>query len=103
MSPSTARPSDRFIPYFILAFFVALALLLAWFVWIAMRDYPGEVTRDAYRQGLEYNHIIENSAAQARLGWKNELHFTVHGLSIDMTFMLADKAGKPITDAMVKA
>ncbi len=99
MTPSAGRPSDRFIPYYIVGFFVFLTLLLSAFIYVAIHNYPGEVTRDPYQEGLHYNHIISEAAAQRRLGWKGHMKFDAHELTVHTCFSLADKNGKAITNA----
>lgn len=103
MNASLNKSSARFIPYYIAAFFIALMGLMVWFVMLAIHNYPGEVTTDAYKKGLNYNQTIEKSDAQEKLGWKTGLDFQVKGLEVKTSFTLADKNGKPITDGQINA
>ena len=100
---SSARSSDRFIPYYIVAFFIFLTSLLTLFVWLAIRNYPGEVTNDAYKKGLQYTSTIEKSEAQEKLGWNSDIHFTMHGLEVTALFTLIDKDKHPIKNAQTNA
>ncbi len=103
MNPPLAKPSDRFIPYYIIGFFIFLMLLLGGFIYIAIRGYPGEVLNDSYQQGLHYNRIIAESDTQDKLGWNGDIGFTANDLNVRLTFTLADRNGKPITHADTKA
>lgn len=103
MDKATPKPSDRVIPYYIVVFFLVLIFLLIWFILISVRNYPGEITKDAYKKGLMYNQAIEISEAQDRLGWESEINFLFSGLEVNTTFTLADKNGKPITGAVTNA
>ncbi|HEU5047856.1 MAG TPA: FixH family protein [Rickettsiales bacterium] len=103
MEHTAARPSDRFIPYYIALFFVMLMALIFWFVWLCIRNYPGEVVKHAYQDGLYYNQAIAHSEAQAKLGWHTDLTFNTQGKNVQTILTLADKSGKPITNAEVKA
>lgn len=103
MAHTTARPSDRFIPYYITLFFVMLMMLMGWFIWLCIRNYPGEVVRHAYEDGLYYNQTIAHSEAQAKLGWHTDMQFHTAGRDVETVLSLTEKDGKPITDALVKA
>lgn len=103
MEHSAARPSDRFIPYYIALFFVMLTALIVWFVWLCIRNYPGEVVRHAYQDGLYYNQTIAQSEAQAKLGWHTDVTFHPQGKEVATMLSLADKNGKPIKNAQVIA
>lgn len=99
----TAKPIDRYIPYFIISFFAVLVAAMAIFIWLAIRNYPGEVREDAYREGLKYNQLLARAQAQEKLGWQGELNFSMHGRKIEITFKLSDKNGDPIRNASVNA
>jgi len=102
MQNSLPRPSDRFIPFYIIGFFVGLIILLSWFCWIAVHGYNGEITKDAYKKGLEYNKTLETAEAQKQLGWKDNLQIKTQNLDAQINFSLSDKSGNPITNAQVK-
>lgn len=102
MNHSSARPSDRFIPYYIAAFFVLLMTAMGIFIYVAMHNYPGEVVGNPYREGLKYNHTIAEAEAQAKLGWKSDLQFAAHGQDVKIDFTLTDKNGAPVTGADTK-
>lgn len=93
------RPSDRFIPYYFVLFFLLLAILLFWFVRIAISTNTGVISENAYNDGLAYNKIIAASDEQEKLGWKGEITLNDNRIS----FKLVDKDNNPISDAEVKA
>lgn len=98
----SAKSSDRFIPWYVVIFFVAQAMLYAWFVNIAHRSYPGMVTERAYEKGLQYNTVISKAKLQEELGWKTVIT-TAFSESGDARIMatLADRDGNPISGAQV--
>lgn len=98
-----ARPSDRWIPIGIVAFFVFFMALLSGFAWIAFHTYTGQVTEDAYKKGLAYNAQIASAEAQTKLGWTGELQATGHDRALELRFTLRDAAGHSIGDAAVVA
>lgn len=53
-----------------MAFFAAVIAVNAAFIMLAVRSYPGEQERRSYRQGLQYNAVLQERAAQAALGWR---------------------------------
>lgn len=91
------RPSDRFIPWYIVAFFVAQAMLFAWFTYVAKATYTGLVTEQAYEKGLAYNSIIEKAGAQAALGLNSKIEYG----SGQVVFLLRDRDGRPVNGAKV--
>ncbi len=105
MSEATTgpRPSDRWIPWYFVAFFVALTAILAHFVWLAVHNFPGTVADKAYEQGLAYNQVLRAAAAQDQLGWRATLDFSAPEQTLRLTYNLHDAAGAPLRGATVKA
>ena len=97
------RPGDRWIPWYIVAFFVFFMVLLTGFAWIAFHTYSGEVTKDAYKKGLAYNTTIANADTQKQLGWKSTIATTFRGKIVEIMFTLHDKNDKPMSDAGIVA
>lgn len=97
----SARPSDRFIPWYIVAFFVVQAVIFSWFVHLAHDSYPGVVTEKAYDKGLRYNDTIEKSLLQQKLGWSSTLDGAYKDGWALVEFNLKDAHDKPLTDVAV--
>jgi len=70
------RPSDRWIPWYFVAFFVGLALISSVFVYLAVTTHTGVVTQQAYEKGLNYNATIAASEKGQALGWQGAAKFT---------------------------
>lgn len=96
----SARPSDRFIPWYFVLFFSMLAALFTWFVYIAHTTHPGLVTDEAYEKGLKYNTQIARAEAQEKLGWTSTTDVRHDGKkSFTLSFTLKDKSGAPVAGA----
>ena len=64
-----------------------------------MHNYSGEVTGDAYQQGITYNRTLAAEAEQVRQGWQGEINPIANGQEVTLSFKLADQQGPPITEA----
>ncbi|MEI6730838.1 MAG: FixH family protein, partial [Pseudomonadota bacterium] len=91
------------IPFMIIAFFVGLAVLMVDLVTVARHSYPGEITTDAYKKGLQYNQAIDRTQLQENLGWNGEAKVSWQDLDVNVNFTLKDKNGEKIKDAKVDA
>lgn len=101
-SPSLPRPSDRWIPWYFVAFFVALILVLVPMGIIAVRTNTGLVTEGAYEKGLTYNQSIQADEQQKALNWHGQLTFTPSSERAVMAdFVLNDSFGQPLKNADV--
>jgi len=99
---SVPRPSDKWIPYYFVGFFILLISILIPMAVIAFRTHSGVITEHAYEKGLAYNQDIAAQKQQAILQWNGELtalHTTDNQTQIDLA--LADKDGKDIDNADV--
>ncbi|WP_417449235.1 FixH family protein [Kordiimonas sp.] len=94
------RKSDRLIPWYIVAFFVVVAILDGIFVYIATSTHTGVVTDQAYDKGLAYNETVAAAEAQNALGWQGEI--TLHDKA-ELSFVLRDAEGSTLNGATVKA
>lgn len=86
------RPSDKWIPWYIVLFFVVLSFVFGGFAYVALKTHTGTVTDNAYKKGLAYNGTIEKDRQQAALGYKAGLVRAGDVLS----FTLTDKTGAPV-------
>ena len=91
--------SDKWIPWYFVAFFVTLFVLDGIFVTIATSTHRGVVTENAYKKGLAYNQVITAFEQQEKLGWKGNITFSQPLLS----FSLKDKNSTPIDHINVTA
>ncbi|HRJ67192.1 MAG TPA: FixH family protein [Alphaproteobacteria bacterium] len=91
--PATGpRPSDKWIPWYIVLFFVGITCVLGTFTWIALSTHTGTVTDDAYKKGLAYNETIHQADAQKAWGYAPSLARAGN----DVVFTLKDAAGLPV-------
>lgn len=86
------RPSDKWIPWYIVLFFVVISGVLATFVTVALKTHTGTVTDGAYQKGLDYNITIEKARRQEALGWRAALA-QEEGRVV---FTLKDTEGAPV-------
>lgn len=92
------RPSDKYIPWYIVLFFVVLTFVFGGFAYIAEKTYTGVVTDEAYTKGLDYNSVIKKAEKQDSLGFSSAIEHQ-HGQII---FTLKDKQGQGVTAGKVK-
>ena len=59
------------IPLYFVMFFITLAILDSFFVYIALSTHNGVVTENAYEKGLNYNRTIEQAETAKKLNQKN--------------------------------
>ncbi|MDG1287706.1 MAG: FixH family protein [Rickettsiales bacterium] len=93
------KKSDKYIPYYFVAFFIFLAMADGVFVYLATSTHTGVVKEQAYEKGLDYNNLIDAKAAQDTLNWKSSL--TLQGEALTAT--LSDAENTPLKDAKVTA
>ena len=53
----------------VVGFFAIVIALDVWFVTLAYRTFPGQVSETPYEDGVAFNRRIARQDAQARLGW----------------------------------
>jgi nitrogen fixation protein FixH len=99
---SVPKPSDRWIPWYFAAFFVALTAVLVPMCIIAVHTGSGSVTDNAYEKGLAYNKAIRAAEEQNTLNWRGALTVTPIDGRLFVQFNLANATGKPLNGAEVK-
>ena len=62
----------------LLVFFGIMFTVNFYFVYVALNTYPGEVVKNPYIQGIEYNQTLDRRAAQATLGWRAQIGLEGH-------------------------
>lgn len=66
--PETHHPIDRWLPWFIVGFFLLLFLVLGDMVRVALGGFQGVVTDNAYQAGLAYDRELDARTRQERSG-----------------------------------
>ncbi len=85
---------DRLIPWYIVLFFVVIAVVDGIMVTIAIRTQPGVVTDHPYEKGIAYNNVIKEAEDQASLNWKGDIDY--NSKTSVISFSLHDTSGKLI-------
>ncbi len=57
----------------LLGFFLLVFAVNGVFIYFSLTSHPGTTARDAYREGLEYNRVLERAERQQALGWRAEI------------------------------
>jgi nitrogen fixation protein FixH len=99
MIESTPRKSDKWIPWYFVAFFVVIAILDGIFVTIAASTHTGVITEKAYQKGLDYNQVVAASESQDKLGWTGNIHLSQNTIN----FEIKDSQNMPLKGAKVTA
>ena len=75
--PTGGRRSETLTGRRVLAMLVGFFLLIfavnGVFVYLSLSSHPGTTARDAYREGLEYNRVLERAERQRALGWRAQI------------------------------
>jgi len=93
------RPSDKYIPWYIVAFFAVFLSVDSAFLYIAASTHTGVVEDHTYQRGLHYNDTVAAAEAEAALGWQSELTLTAGKLELS----LKDRVDNPLRAARVTA
>lgn len=93
------RPSDRFIPWYFVAFFVVVFIANGIFIYFALESQPGVIEEHNYEIGLAYDDRIAEDVAEQALGWVGDVMFD-NGV---LTFTLSDREGSPLRGADARA
>lgn len=65
----------RWVPWAFVACFVLIFAVNGGLVYYALESWPGLTTDHAYDEGLAYNRVIDETAKEAKLGWKFSIDF----------------------------
>ncbi len=68
-----ATLTGRRVGAMLIGFFLLVFAVNGVFVYVSLRSHPGTTTRDAYREGLEYNRVLESAERQQALGWRAQV------------------------------
>ncbi|MBV1901885.1 MAG: FixH family protein, partial [Kordiimonadaceae bacterium] len=94
------RKSDKYIPWYFVAFFAVLFIWDGFFVYTATSTHTGVVEDNTYNRGLNYNETIAAADTQAALDWQSEITFSPKGI---LSFKLEKNDGTAVRSANVKA
>jgi nitrogen fixation protein FixH len=76
----------------VVGFFAVIIALNIWFLTLAYRTFPGQVSDTPYEDGLAFNQRLAAQAAQARLGWEAAAAADSRGPWVE----LSDAEGGPL-------
>ncbi|MEM9669139.1 MAG: FixH family protein [Pseudomonadota bacterium] len=76
----------------LMGFFALMFAVNGIFLYHAITSFPGEDIPKSYVQGISYNTVLDERAAQAKLGWTAELGVE----NEELIFRLFDKDESPI-------
>lgn len=95
-TPEQDEPGFRIKGWHVLAgmvgFFGVIITVNIVFITVALDTFPGEDTRRSYVQGLAYNEVLEERAAQAALGWSASANLTADRVLVEVR----DADGAPV-------
>jgi len=102
MTPSSTGPAmnraiaprkSLWIPAVFVGFMLTVVAVNGTMIFFAQSTFSGLDTTRYYQQGLEYNAVLEASAAGAALGWSAKTELSGNHLTV----RIADRAGEPVS------
>ena len=97
-SQAEPRPSDKWIPWYFVLFFVFLSFVFGGFSYVAIKTHTGLVTDEAYKKGLAYNRVIEKAKQQETLGYTANMTQAADGM---LRLRLTDRGGNAVAASHV--
>jgi nitrogen fixation protein FixH len=94
-----SKTHGRRVFWYFIAFFGLFMAVDAVMATLALKTNTGVVTQQPYEEGLAYNRTLEEAQKQADLGW----HGIIDYKRGQLTFVLNDASGRPLSGAAVKA
>ena len=95
--------TGRHVLFILLAGFGVVFAVNGVMAWFAIDSFPGLVSKDAYREGLEYNRTIAAREAQEKLGWQVDVAVAGAGTTRAVTARFRDRDGHPLSGLRVNA
>lgn len=92
----------------LLGFFALIIAANAAFLYFAVKTFPGEKEKKSYRQGVQFNEVLEARAAQDALGWRASIDTIVRegeAVTLVVSFATGNAApldGLSVTGALVR-
>ncbi len=103
---STAQPrrlTGRQVLWILVGAFGLIFAVNGTMAWLAEKSFPGLVSNDAYREGLQYNRKLAERAAQQALGWQADVSVSGSGATRLVTASFRDRDGSPLAGMTVNA
>jgi nitrogen fixation protein FixH len=75
MSSAAKRNEYWFVPWLFVLGFAVVFVANGGLVYFALRSAPGLVSDHAYDEGLSYNRVLAQAAAEDALGWRGQVAF----------------------------
>ena len=82
----------------LVGFFLLIFTVNGMFIYFSLSSHPGTTARDAYREGLEYNRLLEQAERQRALGWRARIQ--ADGGAVRLR--LRDAGGAPVSGLVGK-
>lgn len=90
--------------FMFLAFFGVMLTVNAYFLFVALKSFPGEQVLNPYETGLKQNEIIAQQEKEAELGWQVELGFVKQESGEPkLVSIWRDRDGSPLGELIVEA
>lgn len=101
--PFAGRPlTGRDVFIMIAAFFAVMLAANGVFVWLALKSYPGVETPSAYREGLEYNRLLDQARDVEALGWQVDVDYQASTAErVRIVVRAATESGRPLVGRTV--
>jgi nitrogen fixation protein FixH len=97
----TRALSGRRVLLYLIGFFAVIFAVNGIMIYKAESTFGGLDTDDAYRKGIAYNERVAAAAAQAKLGWRDELGYVPATQLLRVT--LTDASGQAVSGLDVTA
>lgn len=76
----------------LVAFFAIVFAVDGFFMYRAIKTFPGQTVDNPYEAGIEYNRTLAQKAAEAELGWRAEVVQDTGAVRL----IVQDRAGQPV-------
>lgn len=93
------RKSDKYIPWYFVAFFLVVFAVDGFFVYKALKTHSGVVTEHAYEAGIAFNRTLDKAREQRLSGVQSKASYKDGVLIWD----LKDADGRSLEEAIVTA
>lgn len=96
--------TGRHVLFMFLAFFGVMLTVNGYFLFVALKSFPGEQVLNPYETGLKQNEIIAQKEREAELGWQVELGLIKQASGEpELVSIWKDRNGAPLGQLVVEA